>query len=122
MIRPKGMKLWRGRIPIQIRVYDNQGASLDRFTVVYPTPGPWQHYASMGATPEEAFGTLSHDVHRYPIDEMKADGSRNGGPPDFGKRHPWLGKRIRFNDLPFQCQKVVLRDYQEIWGFAPANS
>ena len=29
-----------------------------------------------------------------------------------------LGKKIKFSDLPEDCQTLVLQDYKEIWGLA----
>ena len=116
MNRPKGFRLFRSGVPLQVRIYDNKGATLDRYTVVFLSPDRWQHYAQMGVKPCGAFGTLNHDVHRWPIDETKPDGTRNGTPPAVGRSHAWLGRRIRFNDLPAECQEVVLKDYKALWA------
>lgn len=40
-------------------------------------------------------------------------GSSWSGPAIGRKCH--LGRRIRFQDLPADCQKLVLSDYREIW-------
>lgn len=109
-------RLFRKGVPLQIRVYDNEGVTPDRFTIVYISPGQWQHYAQMGIQPRGPFGTLNYDVSRWPIDESKPDGTKNGAPPRLGHRHAWLGKRIAFNALPDECKDRVLQDYREIWN------
>lgn len=79
-----------------LRIYDNNGKTFDRYTVVYmdqPENAP-NTFAALGMS--------SDPCH----------------PQGFGQhcsampgRH--LGKRIQFNELPFECQRLVLRDLKE---------
>ena len=44
---------------------------------------------------------------------------RKAGPPKIGDKAKWgdgNSRRIPFRLLPADCQKLVIRDYVEIWG------
>ena len=78
-----------------IRIYDNGGASFDRYTVVFMNEPEYQPGTFM------ALGMSEHPFH----------------PQGFGQhcaampgRH--LGKRIKFEDLPEDCQKLVKQDLE----------
>jgi hypothetical protein len=82
---------------MKIKVYDNGGKTWDRFTVVYLD------------CPENSPNTFA----------AVAMNERPFHPQGFGQhcsampgRH--LGKRIRFEDLPEDCQKLVLRDLKDL--------
>jgi hypothetical protein len=75
-------------------IYDNGGKTLDRYEVVYD--------AYCGDGLYEGVGMSEHPFH----------------PQGFGQhgevkpgRH--LGKRIKFEDLPADCQKLVMSDLME---------
>ena len=78
---------------MNIRIYDNNGKTYDRYTVVYMNE------------PENGFKTYAaRAMNAYPFH-----------PQGFGQyctampgRH--LGKRIKFEELPKDCQKLVLQD------------
>lgn len=81
---------------MNIRCYDNGGKTMDRYTVIYMDQPEYKHktYACVGMS--------EHPFH----------------PQGFGQhltamvgRH--LGKRIKFEELPEDCQKLVKRDLQE---------
>jgi hypothetical protein len=75
-----------------IRVYDNGGKTVDRYTVVYmdaPERNGLYEAVAMDAQPFHPQGFGQHT-------------SASPG------RH--LGKRIGYEDLPDDCRKVVLRD------------
>jgi hypothetical protein len=96
-LMPKG-------IPRYIRCYDNNGRSLDRYTVVYT--GRYTHktngsfwYISMSANPFQGIG--QHGESNFmPIDKPK---------------YAHLGKKISFQELPEDCQKAVIQDYAYLW-------
>jgi hypothetical protein len=79
-----------------LEIRDNGGETFDRYTVVYDQIGDSQgNY--------EAVGMSEHPFH----------------PQGFGQhctamtgKH--LGKRIKFSDLPKDCQKLVNRDLKEV--------
>jgi hypothetical protein len=79
----------------QIKIYDNNGKTLDRYTAVYMF------------SPENQANTYS----------ARAMSERPFHPQGFGQyctampgRH--LGKRIKFLDLPSDCQKLILQDIE----------
>lgn len=100
-------------IPKYVRVYDNSGKTVDRYTVVYSRTGRsgsnrakplgrWNRhiFCSMSENPYHPQGVCSHDDSDSPIDY-----------PSYGH----LGKKIKFKDLPESCQRLVLEDYLSIW-------
>jgi len=77
---------------LNIRCYDDGGKSVDRYTVVYmDQPEGHGHYncVGMSAAPFHPQGVGQHSIAKV-------------------GRH--LGKRIKFEDLPEDCQKMVRRD------------
>jgi hypothetical protein len=91
--------------PRYIRCYDNQGETADRFTVVFS--GRYRHktggefwYVGMSGAPFHPQGIGQHGSHHKQIDW-----------PTYGH----LGKKISFDQLPEDCQKLVLRDYKYLW-------
>jgi len=100
-------RLLPGGVPRYIRVYDNGGKTCDRYTVVYT--GRYQGYApgskyflvaGMSGAPFHPQGFFQH--------------SECSGIPDRPK-YAHLGKKIKFQDLPADCQKAVLQDYTHLW-------
>ena len=108
------------RIPKWIRCYDNGGmegnqknretgdkmGTLDRYTVVFT--GSYTHntgrsswYVGMNAAPFHPQGIGMHgESQKGPIDR-----------PSYGH----LGKKIKFNDLPEDCQRMVIDTYIRLW-------
>ena len=75
-----------------VRCYDNRGATVDRFTVVYldqPERGDLFAAIGMNAAPFHPQGFGQHCT--------ASDG-------------PHLGARIKFTELPADCQKLVYQD------------
>jgi hypothetical protein len=98
----KGKKMKR----LPIRIYDNgqdDNATLDQFTVVFTKPvvTAWggrlsYSYLGMSVNPFDPQGFGQHgESWDQPIDK-----------PQW--RH--LGRKIKFEDLPADCQKAVLND------------
>ena len=99
-------------IPRKIRVYDNAGKTMDRYTVVftgnYNNIGKkrgerhdnWHPVLGMSDNPRHPQGFCSNSVYPNIIDY-----------PTYSH----LGKKITFADLPKYCQEVVISDYKDIW-------
>jgi hypothetical protein len=89
--------------PRYIRCYDNGGKTVDSYTVVFT--GRYRHktnratlYLCMSANPFHPQGFGQH------------------GEGDIDSRgYSHLGKKIGFDQLPEDCQKLVLSDYKDIW-------
>ncbi len=100
-------------VPRYIRCYDNGGherpnGTADRYTVVYTgnyagkTKG-WHDYVGMSGAPFHPQGIGMHgQTEHQPCDR-----------PSYGH----LGKKIKFTDLPIDCQKLVMQDYLYYWSF-----
>jgi hypothetical protein len=100
------MKYLPSGTPRYIHCYDNGGKTTDRYTVVYTRiygkiagVGCW--YIGMSADPTSPQGFGQHGESVRPIDRPK---------------YSHLGKKIKFSDLPADCQAVVLSDYKALWG------
>ena len=93
--------------PRYIRCYDNGGETWDRYTVVFTgryrgRRGQFMH-VGMDHKPYHPQGFCQHGFNYSQIDY-----------PTYGH----LGKKISFDDLPADCQELVLSDYLVIWGLA----
>ena len=106
--------LMPGGVPRWIRVYDD-GCSGDRYTVVYTGAAAAKRcggdypYRSMSAAPYHPQG-----VCMWSTSPHHAVDAGSVWPPAVGRSN-WLGKRITFQDLPADCQRVVLDDYTRLW-------
>lgn len=95
----------RKHTPVGVRCYDNGGVgkpkgTCDRYTVVYTGryrrhTGGEQQYVGMSPSPFHPQGVGMHGSARVDIDY-----------PSY--KH--LGKKISFDQLPEDCQKLVLSD------------
>jgi hypothetical protein len=87
-------------MPRYIRVYDNGGKTLDRYTVVFTKKKINQRflYLGMNSSPFHGFG--QHGESDFLIDRP-------------GYSH--LGKKITFDALPDDCKKCVVQTYNELW-------
>lgn len=80
-----------------LAVYDNGGASIDRYTVLYGAPlwypemGRSVPYVAMNAAPFHPQGFGQHGEMRS-IDRSA------------------LGRKIKYADLPIDCKKLVTQD------------
>lgn len=89
--------------PRWIRCYDNGGETFDRYTVVF-TRGK-RCYLGMSQHPAHPQGYGMHG--EWPKGEAPID--RLGG-------YSHLGKKIKFSDLPEDCQKAVNNTYGALWS------
>ena len=92
--------------PRYVRCYDNGGRSADRYTVVFT--GRYRRerddefmYLAMNDRPFHPQGFGQHGWSKSQIDRPSG-------------RH--LGRRIRFKELPPDCQRAVLNSYQTLWN------
>jgi hypothetical protein len=119
-----------GGVPRYIRCYDNHGTpteSADRYTVVYTGRSsvlraeggaPEYPYVTMSAEPFHPQGIGMHGTSKYqPIDTVHRKKPGWHWPPAVG-RLCLCGRRIEFADLPEDCQRLVIRDVEEIWDCA----
>ena len=110
---PRVARLLPNGKPKYIRVYDQEEA-IDRYTVVftgrYTSKTGGEHwYVGMNARPFHPQGYGQHGGSRDIID------APNGKwPPAIGRKCH-LGKRIEWEDLPPDCQKLVMQDYCNLW-------
>jgi hypothetical protein len=107
-------------IPRWIRVYDNGGETCDRYTVVYT--GRYTHQTggehwllAMSGAPFHPQGVGMHGTTKYAC----ADAPNGKWPPAIGRKCH-LGKRIAFQELPADCQKCALQDYEYLWDLTTA--
>lgn len=91
--------------PRYIRCYDYGEQEVDRYTVVYT--GRWAgklpgqcYFVGMSAYPFHPQGYGQHGESDSMIDR-----------PTYGH----LGKKIKFDDLPADCQRLVMQDYVSLW-------
>ena len=90
--------------PKHIRICDNGGKSIDRYTVVYA--GNYQgrkgicHYVGMSNDPYHPQGFGQHGESKEIIDYPK---------------YSHLGKKITFKDLSPNCKDLVIQDYKKLW-------
>ena len=91
--------------PRYIRCYDDGGRTVDRYTVVFT--GRYRHKTGgqfwdlcMSPHPFHPQGVGMHGTSEQQIDR-----------PKYG----YLGKRIKFGDLPDGCRKLVKQDYKYLW-------
>jgi len=82
-----------------LRYWDNGGESIDRYIVVWPDDS----YLAMNNAPFHPQGYGQH-------------GSGAQFDPDCDQKgeylYSYLGKMITFDDLPEDCQRMVLRDLE----------
>lgn len=109
-------------VPKFIRCYDNggmdKGGTADRYTVIFTgryrynkTGGAFVHLG-MSGRPFHPQGIGTHGESNTQPD------AREGWPPAIG-RSCFLGRRIRFEDLPKDCRRLVLHDYLYLWDLVP---
>lgn len=107
-LMPNGTPRW-------VRCYDNGGKTADRYTVLFTGryPGRIRFGLCMSALPfhPQGVGQRFEFNGSNPPDRV---GSSWSG-PSIG-RSCALGKRIRFEDLPADCQRATLDDYAVLWG------
>ena len=108
--RQKNSRDFRIGDPRYMTIYDNggtdkDGGTIDRYTVVFTRSlgeksDSYYFYLGMNESPFYAQGFGQHGESRFRIDK-----------PTY--KH--LGKRIRFSQMPTDCQKAALQDYIQLY-------
>jgi hypothetical protein len=132
-LRNRLRRILPNNYPRYVRVYDNEGKTADRYTVVFTgryneigrkkhtsrAHDPFRYYhLSMSDSPFSPQGVCLLDSHDYHID---LDEKFHRFAPNFGKSGH-LGKRIYWHELPEPCQKAALHAYRELWDLYPAEA
>ena len=96
-------------VPSKVRVYDSGEGTADRYTVVFTgnytgKTGGEYIYMGMSGAPFHPQGFCQHGNSRFQIDT-----------PKYGH----LGKKIKFTDLPADCQQATLKSYVDLWDLYP---
>lgn len=91
--------------PRYIRCYDNHGETLDRYTVCFTDrytnkTGGWFWNLGMSSNPFSPQGIGQHGESEEQIDRPV---------------YSHLGKKINFDQLPPDCQKLVISTYVYLW-------
>lgn len=96
-------------VPRYIRCYDNQGASIDRYTVCFTG-----HY--LHKTDRQFISICMSDFPCHPNGVgLTGEHSERIDYPSY--RH--LGTKITFADLPEACKKLVVERYEQLWDLTP---
>ena len=105
--------------PRYVRVYDNGGKTMDRYTVVFTgrynnrVDRKLREYLHMGMSENplspQGFCQLSGTQQIIDVDEKD-----HRWTPEYGASNH-LGKRIHWHELPEDCRKAALHAYKEIW-------
>jgi hypothetical protein len=89
--------------PRYLRIWDNKGETIDRYTVAFTGRGNGGRWGiAMNEAPRHPQGFCQHWEANAPLTSK-------------------MGKRIKFADLPLECQDVVLIEYLETWGIRPTS-
>lgn len=94
-------RLMPNGVPKNIRCYDNQGESFDRYTCVF-TKTEGYYYLGMSENPFHPQGFGQH-------------GQGKDGPID-RPSYSHLGKKVDFSLLPEDVQKCIIETYKELWN------
>jgi len=110
-MKSKANRMYQGLSPKYIRCYDNNSVTFDRYTVVFTKKrigcakgklGEFV-YVGMSKNPCHPLGYYQHGF---------SDGLIDG----ISYRH--LGKKIRFVELPNDCQELIKLEYNELWDIS----
>ena len=110
-MKTRAAKFYRELFPRYIRCYDNNGETFDRYTVVFTNKrigGTKQRsgefvYAGMSEYPYHPQGFYQHGFFDTFIDK-----------PSYSH----LGKKIKFYELPDDCQKAIIEEYNMLWDIS----
>ena len=114
-------RLMPNGIPRWIRVYDNGGRTIDRYSCIFTgrythKTGGMHWVADMSEDPYWPQGVGLHSEYRgAPDTYWRNRPSKWGWAPKVGDSHPDCGCRIEFSDLPEPCKKMVMRTYVCLW-------
>jgi hypothetical protein len=125
-LKERQQRLLPNGYPRWVRVYDNGGKTMDRYTVVftgrYNNRVDRQHreylHLGMSENPLSPQGVclLEGTPNIIDVDEKEHRWS-----PGYGKSNH-LGKRIHWHELPEDCKKASLHAYREVWDLYPKST
>lgn len=123
ILKQRLQRLLPNGYPRYVRVYDNEGKTTDRYTVVFSgrynnrVDRTSREYLHLGMSENplspQGFCQLNGSQHIIDVDEKERRWA-----PGYGKSNH-LGKRIHWHELPEDCKKAALHAYREIWGLYP---
>jgi len=126
ILKQRLQRLLPNGYPRYVRVYDNGGKTVDRFTVVFSgrynnrVDRKSREYLHLGMSGNpfspQGFCQLDGSQHIIDVDEKERRWA-----PGYGKSNH-LGKRIHWHELPADCQKAALHTYKEIWDLYAAEA
>ena len=90
-------------LPRYIKVFDNGGATLDRYTVIFTKRKVNQSEYLALKLSDEPDGQF-HNKHTILLNSTSQ------------KSVPLIGRKIAFTDLPAQCQSIVRKYYRDLWS------
>ena len=108
-------------IPRWVRVYDNEGETMDRYTVVFTG-----RYKARDTGSTDILTMSAHPYHPQGVGcsdciHGVCEGVHAGQwPPSLGRRGHF-GIRIEFAALPRDCQRAAWQDYSALWGIRNQN-
>jgi hypothetical protein len=112
-VTSRAERLMPDGIPRWIRCYDGGDSTADRYAVIFTKGASWGGEAMRGRL---AFrGMSAHPTHPQGFGQWGEAPAYCDGKPAMRER---FGKRIAFQALPPDCQRLVLSDYRDIWGLA----
>lgn len=88
---------WHNTMRRRVRVYDNGGKTMDRFTVVI-------YRTSRGATFSDIYGMSENPSDPQGFNQFSHSGS---GRIQYGDQDPLFGKRVQVQDLPEAVIKAI---------------
>lgn len=92
--------------PRYVRLYDNGGETLDRYTCVFTRRyGEGFPFLMMSGRPFSPLGVGQH--------------GEGGEAPIDRPRYSHIGKKVGWDELPKDVQRCIMQDYVEYWGEAP---
>lgn len=107
-------------VPRYVRCYETEEIHKcgERYTVCFTGHGSRDHgfgFRGMSADPFHPQGIgMWGEGGNQPVDTMGEKKNHWYWPPAIGRKCH-VGKRIKFTDLPADCQRLVIQDYKEIW-------
>ena len=98
---------WQNPEPPNIQIYDNEGQSMDRYTVLYLDQIERPEYVSKDYLGKPCLIGPSYNSFGMSAEPFHPQGIGQHGAAMPGKH---LGKVITWEELPVDCQRAVLQD------------
>jgi hypothetical protein len=105
-------RLLPGGVPRYVRCYDNGGKTCDRYTVVFS--GRYGH-----KTAKDTWVLAMSENPFHPQGVGMHCPQPKGYRPDY-PTYSHLGRKIKFEQLPEPCRRLVMSDYVDLWDLKGA--